>query len=181
VPLYIAELFSAAIDEGVEIKVDGKVVKANPQPLLDDARTFKGQCGDLKFEGICGILVDRRSAPSGWEIRYGHQTIITGYVKEGFGNYSPQGFYGRFRMIDVEGKEKWHLTRNKADSEDLVQVMNCKDLQKIMKPILEKLKQRGETLHIKLNQDIVATVLTELLQTAKVKLSSKKRKAVVRE
>ena len=166
---YISELFSAAIDLGVRITVDGKTVKSIPQPLLLDQVPFKGEYAGLKFTGIAGILADDRAAVPGWEIRYGVQTICAGHTKDGFGDYSVQGFYGRFYMID--GENRWHLTRNKTDSEDLATVLNSPPMQEIIKPILEKLKARRQNIHIKLNQKSVQETLSNILTSAKIRLS----------
>jgi hypothetical protein len=169
VPAYISELFSAAIDLGVQITVDGKTVKSIPQPLLLDQAPFEGTYGGLRFSGIAGILADDRAAIPGWEIRYGVQTICIGHNKDGFGDYSIQGFYGRFYMID--GEQRWHLSRNKTDSEDLATVLNSPPMQEIIKPILEKLKARRQNIHIKLNQKSVQETLSNILINARIRLN----------
>lgn len=169
VPRYIAELFSAAIDAGIVITVDGKPVLSIPQPLLTDAVQFEGTFDGLGFKGEAGILADKKSGMSGWEIRYSPQTICSGYAKAGFGTYSSQGFYGRFYMIDAE--KKWVLNRNKTGSEDLEEVLNCPYMQSMIFPILEKIKTQGESLAIKFNQLHVQTYLTNLLQRAKVRIT----------
>jgi hypothetical protein len=169
VPRYIAELFSAAIDAGIIITVDGKQVNSIPQPLLTEMKEFEGTFGGLAFKGVAGMLVDKKSGMSGWEIRYSPQTICSGYAKEGFGAYSSQGFYGRFYMID--GDKKWKLNRNKTGSEDLGDVLNSDYMQSVILPILEKLKVREESLAIRLNQLQVQTCLTNLLQRAKIRIT----------
>lgn len=166
---YIAELFSAAIDAGIEITVDGKALASIPQPLLEHAAEFHGTFGGLAFRGIAGVLVDRKAAPSGWELRYPPQTIQIGYMKEGFGTYSAQDFYGRFYMVDDQ--RKWKLTRNKTDSEDLYDVLNCEYLQSVIRPILDFIKEREESMTMRCNQLKAETCLTNLLQRAKVRIS----------
>jgi Histidine kinase-, DNA gyrase B-, and HSP90-like ATPase len=166
---YVAELFSAAIDAGITIAVDGKTVQSIPQPLLTDAVEFEGTFGGLGFKGVAGILVDKKSGVSGWEIRYSPQTICLGYAKAGFGTYSSQGFYGRFYMVDAD--KKWKLNRNKTASDDLEDVLNCEYMQSVIRPILEKIKARGESLAIQLNQLQVQTYLTNLLERAKVTIT----------
>lgn len=168
-PTYVAELFSAAIDAGVVITVDAGVVKSIPQPLITDSVDFQLEHDGLRGQGTCGILVNSKAMPSGWEIRYGHQTIALGYQKEGFGTFSPQGFYGRFYMLD--GERRWTLSRNKTDSEDLADVLGCDQLQHIIAPILQKLRERAVSMAIRNNQLCAQTFLTNLLQRAKVKIA----------
>ena len=123
-PRYIAELFSAAIDAGITITVDGIAVKSTPIPDLEHKIEFEGEFAGLKFKGFAGLLKDKSAAPSGWDIRYGPQSIATGYTREGFGTSSPQGFYGRFEMLNAT--RRWHLSRNKTNSEDLYDVLTAK-------------------------------------------------------
>jgi hypothetical protein len=169
VPGYISEGFSAAIDAGVKISVDGKEVRSNPEPLLDKKIFFQGAWAGLKFQGFAGILADRKAAKSGWEIRYLTQSIHYGYMREGFGNYSPMGFYGRFQMLDSE-ERKWKLNRNKTDSEDLADVLHCPDIQQVIIPLLEELKKQNQSIAISLNQLKTQTFLTQLLQKAQVRI-----------
>jgi Histidine kinase-, DNA gyrase B-, and HSP90-like ATPase len=167
VPEYISALFSAAIDVGVSICLDGIRIKAIPVPELEDEISFRGDFAGKKFDGFCGILRDRHNVRSGWEVRWGPLTICQGYQKDGFHNYSPQGFYGRLLLKD--DREKWTLTRNKTVVTELGALLNSKEIQDIIRPILEKLKQRGQTLQMKLNQKIAQQFCQKFLQSVKVR------------
>jgi hypothetical protein len=169
VPEYISSLYSAAIDAGVIITVDGVKIKSIPHPILEDMAEFHGEYQGRLFEGICGILVDRKSARSGWDVRWGHLTIYNGYQKEGFHNYSPQGFYGRLLLKD--NVSKWTLSRNKGEIAELAKLLNSPQIQEIIKPILDKLKNRGQTLQMKLNQKLAQKFCQNFLEVAKVRLT----------
>jgi GNAT superfamily N-acetyltransferase len=169
VPDYIASLFSAAIDAGIFITVDEIRVESNEGPELDDLVEFRGEFEGKIFEGFCGILVDRRTAKSGWEIRWGHLTVDPSYQKEGFGNYSPQGFYGRLSLKD--DINKWTLSRNKTRVQEVPALLKSEKIQAIIQPILEKLKQRGHTVQMKLNQKLAQVFCRKFLEAAKVKLT----------
>jgi hypothetical protein len=71
----------------------------------------------------------------------------------------------------IDGDRKWNLSRNKTHSEDFAEVFNSDAMQKIIRPILERIKERGETIAVRLNQNCVQTILTKLLETAKVILT----------
>ena len=163
---YVSELFSAAIDHGVVITVDGKVVKSNPAPLLDNRVPFRITREGLVFEGFCGILVDK-GISSGWNIRYGWQTIASNCTNEGFGELSPQGFWGMGYMVD-DGEREWNLTRNKNWSEDLASMLNSPDLWEIVQPLLEKLQQANDQMLMHLNHDFANTELTSMINRIKV-------------
>lgn len=168
---HLSGMFSAALDAGIKIIVNGQELQSKPHPILTDAVTLEGISDGLGWRFTAGIMADPKSALSGWEIRYGVKTVANGYVKEGFGQYNSQGFYGRFQMMDMEGERKWQLTRNKEDSEDLADVLNGFQVQDAIKPILEKLKTLHRSVNIKLNHEKVDTTLTKLLQHIKVAIT----------
>jgi hypothetical protein len=176
-PRYISELFSAAIDAGVTITVDGIAVKSTPIPSLEHKIEFDSEFDGLKFKGFAGLLKEKGAASSGWDIRYGPQSIAIGYTREGFGTSSPQGFYGRFEMLN--GDRRWQLSRNKTDSEDLYDVLNCDYMQtKIIKPLLKLLKNRTETLKIRINQQLVSNSLTNMVRNAKVRIAEEEDETI---
>lgn len=165
VSTHIAELFSAAIDAGIVITVDEVPVRALPAPILEGEIHFQVDHDGLRCEGRCGILADNKT-PFGWNVRYGHLTIAANYTAEGFGEHSPQGFWGMMYMVDAE--KKWKLTRNKTRSENLPSMLNCPELQKIIEPILKKLEQRDDAITIQLNHSLAQTDLTEMLEEIRV-------------
>lgn len=166
VPRYVAELFSAAIEDGVVITVDGEPVKSLPVPELEHRVEFDGEMDGLRFRGFAGILKDKGSHASGWDIRYRAQSLASGYSKEGFGKLSSQGFYGRFEMLS--GTREWQVSKNKTDSEDLYDVLNGSYMQEaVILPLMRRLKDRGETLKIILNKRLATTVLTKLFERVK--------------
>jgi hypothetical protein len=167
VPEYIASLFSAAIDAGVFITVDGIRVRSLAAPELEETIHFHGIYHGKRFEGFCGILIDRTTARSGWEIRWGPLTIDRGYQKDGFAHYSPQGFYGRLLLKD--GEQRWTLSRNKTRVKELGSLLRDEQIQRIIKPILEKLKARGQTVVMKLNRQKLQQFCQKFLQRAKVR------------
>jgi Histidine kinase-, DNA gyrase B-, and HSP90-like ATPase len=160
---YIAERFSAAIDGGVVFTVDGKRVQSRPRPLLLDEVSFLVKFNGRVARGFCGILVDK-SVSSGWEVRYGAQTIVAN-CKEGFGEYSPAGFWGMLYMIDDE--QKWQLTRNKTSSENLEDMLYCPDLQKVIAPLLEKLQRAAKEMSMNLSSQLVMEELNKMLISIK--------------
>jgi hypothetical protein len=170
---WIAENFSAAIQDGITIRVDGVAVVAKPDPALDEKIEFSGSWKvdgvTLTVKGFCGILKNRKEYESGWEVQFGPMVITKGYQKEGFGKYSPQGFYGRINLIDTEGG-KWTLTRNKTVAQELGGILNCDEMQQIVRPILEKLKQQHRTLALRLTQAAVEVALNNMLQNVKATL-----------
>lgn len=160
---YISELFSAAIDDGVVITVDTETVKALPVPTLENRIPFEGVFEGKRFKGFAGILKNKGDAASGWDIRYGPQSVAVGYAKEGFGKVNAQGFYGRFEMIP--GDPDWNLNRNKTDSEDLYGALNDEFMQEtVIKPLMKHLRSRGETLRILSHGKLASTALTNLFK-----------------
>ena len=168
VPNYVADLFGAALDNGVAITVNGEEVMANAVPALEFWRSFEGEFNGLRYKGFAGILKNKNEADSGWDIRYGPQSIATGYQKEGFGKNSSQGFYGRFEML--EGPRRWHLTRNKTDSEDLFDVLNSDEMQEVIKPLLSRITERGETLRFVANARFASDSLTNLFRRERARI-----------
>jgi hypothetical protein len=167
VPEYIADLFSAAIDEGVHFTVNGTLVQARSLPILEEQKTMTGSYLGRGYEIVCGILTDPKQAKSGWEVRYGWQTLDRGYIEAGFDasrGYSPNGFYGRILLVDQT--QKWTLARNKTKVEELDECLNSEELQNFIRPILEKLKERGQTVQIRLNQEKVRHLLQQMYMAA---------------
>lgn len=166
VPRYVAELFGAAIEDGVVITVDGEPVKSLPVPELEHRIEFESEMDGLRFRGFAGILKDKGACASGWDIRYRAQSLASGYSKEGFGKLNSQGFYGRFEMLS--GTRAWQVSKNKTDSEDLYDVLNGEYMQKtVIQPLMSRLKDRGETLKIILNKKLATNVLTSLFERIK--------------
>ena len=161
---YITEKFSAAIDDHVVITVDGIRVKSAPRPLLIDDVEFLIRFNGRVAKGLCGILVDK-SLPSGWNVRYGPQTIVSSFTREGFGAYSSYGFWGMLYMIDDE--KKWKLTRNKNASEDLADILECPDMQKVVVPFLDKLQQESQRMTMNLSHQLAVDDLNKMLQNIK--------------
>jgi histidine kinase/DNA gyrase B/HSP90-like ATPase len=169
----IPELFSAAIDMGVVITYNGEVIPALPFPDLEDETEFDGCFGidsngePMLFSGRCGILKSKKGVRSGWEIRWNNLTIEKGYQKEGFGDYSPQGFYGQILLSGG----KWHVSRNKTEVEEMPELVNLEDIQKIIVPILEKLKARSEAVLINTNRRFAQAICAHLVSKLRVSIS----------
>jgi hypothetical protein len=73
-------------------------------------------------------------------------------------------------MIDGAGR-RWTLNRNKTDSEDLYEVLNSDYMQTVMRPILEKLRTRSQSVALRIAMGVVNTVMGSLLTTIQVRLS----------
>jgi hypothetical protein len=166
VPGYITERFSAAIDDGVVITVDGKTVPAAMDPVLEDKTPFKIVRDGRICEGYFGLLVRRNQASSGWNIRYGWQTILSHYTAEGFNNYSAEGFWGMLYMID--GEKKWQLSTHKNNSENIDEMLNSPEMQEKIKPIMEKLKSKNASMVVSASHQLALTAMTDLLTKVKV-------------
>lgn len=157
----IQKYFATALRRGVNIYVDHKPVPAPSLPELTREVSLEGLFEDKPFTLRAGLLKDNRRAQSGWNIHWGDLLIMGDYVKHGFGNMQPGGFYGVIELRDSE-KARWNLSTKKDEVIGITRLLDDPRVQELIVPLLLELRNARQQVPLQLNTRVLDRINDDL-------------------